>query len=286
MFVVVARPAHGYGVPTPMKKLSFVKKTLIAVALLAIVAGIAGSRMKDAFVRRLIVEGLRAAGGFEVTIDRLHFGIVTPTLVVEGVQVRNPTNFPVREAFQINRLFVRYDRWSLFRRSGYVPEIDLDLAKIVLVRMADGRTNLERLESVGAGGATPSAPAAPHAAPVAMGTPPPPVSAASAPPPAPRTFQAPLVRIDKLRIKIDAIDYYDYALGGSEPMVIPAQLKFDESFSNVTNVLDIVDQLQSRLDVGALMGDMGGRKPPHAEERRKKAEREVDSQIERVVEGL
>ena len=127
-----------------MKTWSFMKKTLVFALALAVVCGIAGLRMKDALVQRFIVETLHAAGGFDVTIDRLHVGLLSPVMTIEGLNISNPTNFPVRDALRIHRLLVRYDRWSLLRQQGYFPEIDLDLSKIVLVRMADGATSALR----------------------------------------------------------------------------------------------------------------------------------------------
>ena len=71
------------------------------------------------------------------------------------------------------------------------------------------------------------------------------------------------LHVNRLRVRIDQLDYYDYALGGSEPMVIPARLDFDQTFTNVTDIADIVDQMQSRLDLGGLLGNLSG-KPPAA----------------------
>lgn len=268
-----------------MKTWSFMKKALAFALVLAVVCGIAGLRMKDALVRRFIVETLHAAGGFDVAMDRLHVGLLSPVMTIEGLNISNPSNFPVRDALRIHRLLVRYDRWSLLRQQGHFPEIDLDLSKIVLVRMADGATNLGQLEKVGA---SPSAQAAQQtnpSSPSDVATSRKREEISSPPAKSPVSIDRPL-HVDRLRIKIDAIDYYDYALGGSEPMVIPAEIHLDQTFTNVTDIADVVDQMQAKLDISAMLGGFGSKPPPVPEEQRKKSERELQHQFERVVEGL
>lgn len=260
------------------------RKIFLLVVAAAGLLALAGSLAKDALVRSLVVRTLGATG-FDVAIERLHFGILSPTLELNGMSIRNPTNFPVREAVEINRLFIRYDRASLFGRHGHVPEIDLDLARVVMIRRGNGEVNLERLARLPGGddaaGGSPAPAAAAEPRPE-RGAPPP----APAPPrAAPRqAFSLPPVRIDRLRIKLDELDYHDYSLG-SEPMVLPVKLNFDETFVNVTNILDIAGQLEARLPIAQLGGANGVLQAP-APEKDAKRDRDINRQIEGVIEGL
>ncbi len=259
------------------------RKIFLCVLAVAGALAVAGSLFKDTIVRNLIVKAVRSAAGFDITIDRLRVGMLFPTFEISGVKILNPTNFPIREAVEINRLFVRYDRAALFGSRGHVPEIDIDLARVVMIRQKDGNVNLERLAEIEA--PQPSvAKATPAPAPAPAVIPPanvPPV--ATHRPTARREFQMPPMRIDKLRIKVDKLDYYDYSLG-AEPMVVPAQINFDQTFKNVTNVMDIAEQLQSQIAIGDLLGIKEFSQPRPAE--RKKSDSDVDRQIENVVNKL
>lgn len=280
------------GVRPPRKVVGLIRmktrRILLIVVAAAAVIGLAGGLAKDAIVRRLIVRALASAGGFDVSIDSLHVGLIRSTLELRGVKILNPTNFPVREAAEINRIFIRYDRFGLFQGGSRIPELDLDLARIVMIRNGDGQMNLDRL----AGGMRQSPPAVaaaeqPRVAAAGAPSAAPPVAAA--PPPSPPRATAglrpewPPVRIDSLRLRLGKLDYYDYGLG-SEPMVLPVEMNLDETFVNVTNAMDIADQLAARLPLAGLgrlpAMDRGG------EAHREKTDRAIESQIERVVEGL
>ena len=264
------------------------RKTFFLVVAVAGAIAMAGSFAKDAIVRRLLVRTLKEASGFDVSIATLHLGLLTPTLELTGVKVLNPTNFPIREAVEINRLFIRYDRAALFGRRGHVPEIDVDFAKVVMIRSAGGEVNLERLAAVESrqsvlptGMRTPSV-----APPTNMGDAEKISPEGSVPPRAAsrREFTMPPISIGRLRVKLDALDYYDYSMG-SEPMVIPAKMNFDQTFQNVTNLMDIAEQLGGQLSIGDFMGGANGVKAQRHSER-KKADHAVDEQIENVIRGL
>lgn len=269
-------------------KLSSTVRVLIVVLVIAACLGVVGNRLKDEFVRRMIVKVLKAAGGFDVSIGALHFGLLSPTLEVKDVRILNPTNCPVRDAMEIRRIFMRYDRLSFLHPEGHVPEIDVDLAKIVLIHQSDGHFNLEKLANIekDIGSSGPSAKIAPAAKPEAPG------EAARTSSTSPRgkapqlKFDLPQVKIDRLHIKIGSLDYYDYGMGGNEPLVMPMTVNLDQTFEDVTNITDIADQLEAKLLVGNLFGDLGLGKAKQPEEKRKQTERDVDDQIERVVNHL
>jgi hypothetical protein len=259
------------------------RKIFLVVLVVAGALALVGNLLKDRIVRNIIVKMVRSAGGFDITIDKLSVGMLLPTIEISGVKILNPTNFPIREAVEINRLFIRYDRTALMGNHGHVPEIDLDLARVVMIRGKSGDVNLERLAEIEApqpavakAAATPAAPVANQSAAV-----PPSITPNRAP--ARREFQMPPMRIDKLHLKLNKLEYYDYSLG-AEPMVIPAQINFDQTFNNVTNVMDIANQLQSQIAIGDLMGIKELTQPRQIE--RKKSDREVDQQIENVVNKL
>jgi hypothetical protein len=207
------------------------------------------------------------------------------------VRILNPTNFPVRDAMVINRLFIRYDRASLFGQRGHVPEIDLDVARVVMIRQPDGSVNLEMLATVESRAPDSPTPVSqpPRVAangPTAPGDHRPQIPAAALSQRAGKPhhdFQMPALSIDRLRIKLDELDYYDYSLG-AEPMVIPAKMDFDKTFTGVTNVMNIAEQLGGQLPFGDLMGGARGLPRQHPEGRN--ADREVDQQIENVIKGL
>ena len=262
------------------------RRILVAVLLLAAAISIAGSFVKDAIVRKLIVKAVSSSGGFEISIDDLHFGLLVPTLELTGVKILNPPDFPVRDAVAIDRLFLRYDRMSLFGRRDHIPEIDLNLSKVVLIRNNDGEVNLEMLASPkhdGKKNDDSSSRQIPIAGPSSGTTIPASTSGVAKSRQPMSSFQFPSVAIDRLRIRLGELDYYDYSLG-REPMVIPAKMNFDQTFTGVTNMMDIAGQLGSQLQLGDIMGATSGFSRHHGEG--KKSDHDVEQQIENVIHGL
>lgn len=263
------------------------KKMFVIVLAVAGVLALVGALLKD-FVARKIVLAVansagRAAGGFEVELDGLHMGLLAPTFEVTGLRVLNPSNYPVRACMEMKRLFVR--RASLWG-GAEIPEIDIDLTRLVVIRRQDGQMNVERLveaQSVGPEAVNAEKPAvqpSPAIKSSNSAAPKPPASAA----PGTRTkADRPTFTIRKLRVKVDRLDYHDYSLG-AEPMVIPVEIRFDQTFENVTDIADLAGQLQAQLLVGDLFGGTNG--PARAARGDGGGGGAVERQIEDVIRGL
>lgn len=276
------------------------KRILLITFAVALVGAGAALLVKDYVIRKMIRDATRALGGFEVSVDKVDIGFLSPTIEMTGIKVLNPTNYPVREALEINRLFVRYDRRFLTGGTRHVPELDLDLARIVFVQLPDGRANLDelaRLEdpsrpakpakkkaSLVAGTQAPAVPAPP--APSALSVEP----VANAPAPAKKSLVNEDLTIGRLHIKIDKVDFLQYASAGEEPIRLPAEVHLDRTFENVVSMDDVMNQLQEQLMVGSLLKGMGF-EPPHMEggprdDAKETTDRAIDRQIEDTVRDL
>lgn len=267
------------------------RKVLLIIFLIIGLVALLGGIFKDVVLRAIIVRVAnaagRAAGGFELSMQRFHYGLFVPAIEINGLKILNPTNYPVRDCVELNRLYIR--RSGVFSSGADIPEIDIDLARLVMIRRSDGNLNLEKLATLQEELIPLEMPAAPDAAPPAPEptTPSVPQPAQIHPPSKPltHTFATAPLRIRKLRIKIDRLDYHDYALG-SEPMVIPIELKLDETFTDVTDLENIADQIQARLLLPGLMGgstNLPSRRPRTEDA---PASGSLDQQIEDVIKGL
>lgn len=274
------------------------KRILLITLGVALAGAGAALLLKDYVIRKMVRDATRALGGFEVTIDKADIGFLSPTIELTGVRVTNPTNYPVREAFEINRIFIRYDRRFLAGGTRHVPELDLDLARIVFVQLPDGRANLEELTRLQEQKIVPVVPEPRTPAP-----PPPPASAGLPAPdeppapvvhaPAPRKQKSVLTEdltVGRLRIKIDKVDFLQYASAGEEPVRLPAEVNLDRTFEDVVDMDDVMTQLQDQLMVGSLMKGLG-LEPPRMEggprdDQREHTDRAIDRQIEETIRSL
>lgn len=205
---------------------------IVVVAL--IVAGLlAQERLLKAAARRVFVEQT----GFDVEIGKLNTSLWKSRVEMEDVQVRNPPNFPEPVAFVIQSAAMTLDPWSLFRGETHLKELTLDVPRIVLVRNAEGETNLEQLsgksakkERIESAPETESAPddvaASEASAPSSYE-----VSSRPAPKPAPPAKERPF-KIDRLALKIGTVEYRDYR-GRSEPAVSEFNLNLEREGENI-----------------------------------------------------
>lgn len=224
------------------------KLAVLSVVLLALVGLLARNQLINMEARRLLAEQT----GFGLEIGQLKTHLLSSKAELLDVVVRNPPDFPEPTAFVIKRVYVNVDPWALLRRETHLTEMELEIPRVVVVRNPAGDTNLQRLSGKpprGGAAPPPSSPAPTPPAPAPSGGP--------GAPPAEKPERP--FRIDRMRVKIDAVEYHDYR-GGGEPAITKLDLKVDRAHTNITSTSEIGSLVVAGVMESAaerLFGDLG-----------------------------
>ncbi len=218
-----------------------VKWLVVALAVLPAAVLLAVNQLVKLEVRRALVRQT----GFSIEIGSWDVGLLSTRAELRDVVVRNPPDFPEPVAFEIRRAYADINPWALLRRAAHVTDLELDIPRVVVVRNPEGETNLQRM-SGGArkrgGGKDAPAPA------------PPPDETAG---PGPK--RDPALRIDRLRLKIGAVEYHDYRVK-NPPGITKVTLDLDQEHKDIRRVSDIGPLIAQGVMENAavrLFGDVG-----------------------------
>jgi hypothetical protein len=191
------------------------------------------------FLPSLVERELRTVTGFDVTVEVLRVNPFTGNVFVKGLSAANPSGYPSPTFFELRELRADVNVFSwFFGKEFVVNELDIDTAKIDIVRQHDGRSNAAQFMAA-------------FSRPAGAGD-------AAAPSP-PRPY---LVR--KLHIRLSELDIEDYSGPNSYKKVY--HLNIDQSYADVSSarqllVPRVVKTLYSfglRRDVAQLLpGDFG-----------------------------
>ncbi len=212
-------------------------RLLIIVVLLVLGAGYL---FRDTLLKGRLEKALSDQTGFGVELGRLHLGWNLSSFEVEGARLLNPPDFPVRDALDLRTVRVVVAPLSLFTREIKIREVVLDVAKLVMVRKADGESNAERLggKKRGGGGAGGGAPA-PKDEPAPGET---------------KTREPRGFRIERLVLKVGAVEMHDFTKIAADgaPAVTAMNLNLEQEHRDVTSV-----QQLGGLVLGSAVQQMG-----------------------------
>jgi hypothetical protein len=194
-----------------------------------------------AFLHMVAVHELDSVTGFDFHAEVLAVNPLTGSVVVRGLVAKNPAAFPKPLFFEIRSLKAQVAVFSgLFSGRIVIDDLDVDIAKVELVRLHDGKTNAGELMAAfsrpgGAAGTGASAPGKPTA-----------------------------YLIRKLHVRFDQLAVADYS--GSSTDEKSYNLHIDQEFTNISSpnqllIPSVVRNLHSfglHHDVeGLLPGDFG-----------------------------
>ena len=111
---------------------------ILLVVLLAVLV-----LCKDALIKSLLENRIRAQTGMDVKIGRLDIGLFTPTVNVEGLRLFQTSQFGGLPLVDVPDLYLEYDRPALARRALHFKLVRLNLAEVSIVEDADGKTILQ-----------------------------------------------------------------------------------------------------------------------------------------------
>jgi hypothetical protein len=192
---------------------------------------------------RLVERELRSITGFDFKVVVLTANPLTGTVVVRGLSVRNPSDFPKPEFVLLRELSAQVELIPLLSGKHVLDKFDLSIETIVLVRRHDGKTNAGAF--------------------MAAFSPPKPAGAEN-PPPAKVPAKTTPYLIKHLHLALDTLVVADFS--GAKPEEKTYNVHINRIYNNVTSgrqllVPDVMATLRSfglRQDITSLIpGDMG-----------------------------
>src|ERR1043166_9378559 len=120
-------------------------KWCFRLILLLVVAIVGLVLFKDAIMKAVIEQRIRARTGMDVKIGRFSVGIFSPIVTLERLRLYNRPEFGGIPFIDMPELYVEYDRAALRRRKLHITLMRFSLAELTVVRNEAGQTNLVSL---------------------------------------------------------------------------------------------------------------------------------------------
>ncbi len=117
-------------------------KWLVIVAVVAVLGVVFAQQL---VIRNVVQTLLAEHAGAEVEIGEIDVDIWRSAVSLSDIQFRNPEGFPEETAVVIDRLDVTYRFFSLFTRTVRLPDVMLDVARVVVVTNEEGQNNFQHL---------------------------------------------------------------------------------------------------------------------------------------------
>ena len=128
-------------------------------ALIGVVLCVALLLAKDTVLKSLFQSRLRKEIGLEVQIERLHAGLLTPTMDIQNLKVLNAAEFGGAPLLDIPEINLEYVASEALSGKVHLKRLRLDLARVNLVKNKAGKMNIEWAEdSPSASAAAPANP--------------------------------------------------------------------------------------------------------------------------------
>lgn len=183
--------------------------------------------------------------GFAVKVESLSVNPLTAKVVVRGLVIENPADFPVKDFVQLREFRADAELGSLFGDKLIVDEAVVDVAQVALVKNKQGQSNgvlfKDRLQG-----------------------PTKPEPAAAEPSGKKKEF---LIR--KLDLRFDTLLIVDGT--GSKPSTRRVDINFKHSYTDVTSPVQIAMPIVGRVAaLGGSIGDFAGKLGPEALDAAKK----------------
>ncbi len=189
----------------------------ILVIFLAIIIGIVllFTIGKNLILKAAIEGGVKAATGVHLTMDKLNIDFIDTMVEIKGLKLYNPKGFPERIMCEIPEIYLDLDLPALFKGKIHIEEMTLNLKELVVIKNAEGETNINSLKPVKKSKEEAEEKPAEKKEEKAKG-------------------EAPKLQIDVLNLKVGQVIYKDYSQGG-EPAIKEYNVNLDDKYENITD---------------------------------------------------
>ena len=123
----------------PMKKNRRIFLIIVIVFCLAVI-------LKDQVLRMMVIYSASKITGAEVSIGRLSFGVINPSIKIKSCYLFNPRGFPNETLLAMPTIEARYKKDALFKKPLHLNTLAVDIQEIVVVKNKDGKLNIEALD--------------------------------------------------------------------------------------------------------------------------------------------
>jgi len=179
---------------------------VLAVLIVVLLVG------KNIIVKTAVTTGVKVVTGLNLSIDKMKIGLINTLVAIDGLKLYNPKGFEDPIMVDIPEIYVDYDLGAFFKKQVHLQEVRLHLKEFVVAKNKDGQLNLDSLKTTAAPKAAEEKKEAPKK----------------------EKGEAPQIKIDVLKLKIDKVYYKDYSKGG-EPSVQEYNVNIDAAYENITN---------------------------------------------------
>ena len=179
------------------------------------------------FLPVVVTTQLRQRTGFDATVRTLVVNPFTGRIEIRGLVLTNPPTFPVKDFLELRRFSANAEVFTLFSNRPVFTTMEIDIAKVTLVRRDNAQTNAGTFsEYLAAASPTPVAPVAKS----------------------PREF---LIR--RLTVRVDEVAIDDHSK--NVPQVQEFKIALNQTYSDVTGVKQLLAPatLESLLPLGAAL---------------------------------
>ena len=119
-------------------------KIIIAVFIIAFVYSV--SLFKDTLIKSVVTAAAVQVTGAEVRIDSFSFDILDSSIHIRGLKIYNPAGFPREILIDIPRIEVQYDLSALLKKELHLPEAEIDLKEVAVIKNKEGQLNVNSLK--------------------------------------------------------------------------------------------------------------------------------------------
>ena len=200
--------------------------------------------------------------GFGVEVRSVDVRLGGGSVVFDEVRLINPDPFPPDEAIRVARLYAEPTWDTLLGREICFHVLELDVSQVVLIRPAEGISNLELLAEnaqAWSDGRSDSDQASliesttQMVGAIGLHTPLMTVDAAMV-----EDAAGTEIRIDRLVLRLGSLRVIDHKLGRYEPVTFTYEVNHDEVYEDVTDLDALLKDLAVDLAVDALVAGLAG----------------------------
>jgi len=121
------------------------KNKIIPIILIVIIAVCVG---KNLIIKMGTQAGVKAVTGLSLKIGKFHVGVFDTKVHIKEFQLQNPKGYQDRIMVDIPEVYVDYRLLPIFTGKVHLDEIRFHLKEFVVVKNADGTSNLDSLKVV------------------------------------------------------------------------------------------------------------------------------------------
>jgi len=216
-----------------MKKMTRVL-IIVAVIIALIIAG------KNIILKAAVEGGVKAATGLSINMKKFDLSILKSHVSIEGLKLLNPEGFPEDLMFHAPEIFVDYNLGDIVKGNIHIEDIRLNFDEFVIIKNAQGRTNLEALKPDKKEGASKKDSKKPQ------------VKADKK-----KGKKALKIQIDHVVLKVGKVVYKDYSKGG-DPIIKEYNVNISEEFNDITNIRSLLGIIAMKAMAKTALGDLTG----------------------------